>query len=239
MICIDLVEAISAYVDGEATEEERVRIERHAGSCQACAAWLESFRALKHAVARLEGRTVPTEAVKARVEALRFRPAPFRERLSRKAAAAALVGATLAVVVVGVWHHKGAERPLAEALIADHLRSGPDLVPAEVASGDPAEVLRFFEAKVPFKPVVPALGSAKLIGGRLCKIEGRKVELLFYELRDRKFSLYVSDRPARMEACYSRDEYGVCAQRRGRFFLILVGRAPRHELRQLLNEASL
>ncbi len=238
MTCLDLLEAISAYIDGEATREERLAVERHVASCAECAARLGSFRALKHAVARLEGRTVPPEALKARVEALRFGPVRLGARFGRMMAAAGLVAATL-VVLLAVWRHEGARPPLPRQLIADHLRSGPDLVPAEVASADPDEVLRFFEAKVPFDPVVPPLGAAKLIGGRLCKIEGRKVELLFYELGDRRFSLYVSDRPAGMRACHRSGEYAVCAKRRGRLLLMLVGRATEHELRALLNEATL
>jgi len=133
----------------------------------------------------------------------------------------------------------GAERPLLEELVADHLRSAPEVMPAEVASADPTEVRRFFRDKIPFEPVVPRLAAAQLIGGRVCKIEGRKVQLLFYELGERRLSLYISDRPAARRECYSDGEHGVCVERRGRLSLMLVGRAPERQLRALLDEAVL
>lgn len=239
MNCSDLVETVSAYLDGEATEEERVGVERHLTACAECAKRLESFRALKHAVARLEGRAAPPEGVQARVEALRFRPASLRERVGLSGAVAALAAAALAAFVVSGWRQSGVERPLSEELIADHRRSAPDVMPAEVVSADPAEVRRFFEAKVPFEPVVPTLGAAKLIGGRVCKIEGRKVQRLFYEINERMLSLYISDRPTKMEKCHKDGEHCVCGERRGRLSLMLVGRASEHELRELLNGAVL
>jgi anti-sigma factor RsiW len=79
----------------------------------------------------------------------------------------------------------------------------------------------------------------RLVGGRVCKIKGRKVELLFYELGEQRLSLYISDQPTGVEACHSDGEHSVCGRRSGHLSLMLVGRAPGHELRTLLDEVSL
>jgi RNA polymerase sigma-70 factor (ECF subfamily) len=240
MTCPTRSETISAYLDGETTGEERHFLERHVATCTACADRLASFRALKHAVARLEGRGSPPEAIQARIDALRFHQPSGWRRLEQHGVGigvAALLLVTLAAALV--WRPRGRDRPLLEELIADHLRSAPDVLPAEVASADRVEVRRFFQSKVPFGPVVPTLGSARLLGGRLCKLQGRNVQLLFYELAGRKLSLYVSDRPASAETCHKDGEHCVCGQRRGNLSLMLVGRATEQELRELLSGAVL
>jgi anti-sigma factor RsiW len=238
--CRQYAEAISAYLDGETAAEEHAGLQRHVASCTECSEHLEGFRALKHAVARLEGRSSPPEPVQARIEALRFRLRPRGRWLRRFGLAAAVGAAALAVATLGRdWLRIRPHASLPEELIADHLRYVPEAMPAEVASGDADEVRRFFVGRVPFEPVVPRLGAARLIGGRVCKIEGHKVQLLFYEIVGRKLSLYVSDREAKMEACHSGGEHCVCGKRLGALSLMLVGRAPERELRELLNEAVL
>ena len=238
MSCAELTEAISAHLDAELTGSEAAAVEAHLTSCGDCRKRHDGFRALKHAVARLHGRVEPPEAVHARVEALRFRRAPAWGRFAFAGSAAAAV--LLATLVVGrLWTVVEEEDPLPSELIADHLRSAPDVMPAEISSADRGEVARFFRAKVPFEPVVPRLGSAQLIGGRVCKIQGRKVQLLFYELGERKLSLYVSDRPTSMEKCHEDGGHCVCGKQLAGLSLMLVGRGPESEMRQLLDEAVL
>jgi len=237
MNCGQYIEHISATLDGEATPEERASVERHTAECDDCRRALEGQRALKHAVSRLEGRASPPEAVHARIEALRFR-LPRKRRWQRRAAYAALVVAAMALALLaGRSLLNGKPRSLPDELIADHLKYGPEDMPAEVASDDQSEVRRFFEDKVDFEPVVPRLEGSRLIGGRACRIEGRMVQLLFYERGRQKLSLYVTESSMILDGCQGRDGHHVCGHERGRLSLRLVGDAPDTELQALLDSA--
>lgn len=241
MTCRELHDLISAYVDGEASSAERARVETHVASCGSCGERLASYRALRHAVARLEGSERPPEAVLARVEALRFRLKTPRGGFLRVAAWTGAVAASLVVAFLAgrAWFGGSEPESLAEELIADHMKYVPEAMAAQVTSSEPEHVRRFFEGKVPFEPVVPSLEGASLIGGRLCRIRGYYEQLLFYERGGRKVSLYVSDRPGTGLECDASSGYRVCTQRRDGVSLMIVGDASEPELRSLLASARL
>ena len=44
LTCIELVRAITAYLDGEVDEKQRARIDRHLEVCAGCRAALEQFQ---------------------------------------------------------------------------------------------------------------------------------------------------------------------------------------------------
>jgi anti-sigma factor RsiW len=241
MSCSDLHEVISAYADGEATPEERAALEQHMTSCASCRDRAASVRGLKHGISRLEARARPPEAVLVRVERLRFGHERPRPRVLRSTlwGGAALAGILLAFTAGRAWFGGNDAVSLTEELIADHLKYVPEAIPAEVSSSEPDDVRRFFEGKVPFEPVVPSLDGASLIGGRLCRIRGYYEQLLFYEREGRKLSLYVSNRPDTAPGCEGRGGYHVCGHRRDGLSLMLVGDAPKGELRTLLDGARL
>ncbi|MFQ5664863.1 MAG: hypothetical protein ACE5I7_00375 [Candidatus Binatia bacterium] len=195
------------------------------------------MRALKHALARLPSCEESPGAVRAHVEALRFGQRPRRppRTVALGAAAAALLG--LAIVTVVVHRSERAAR-LADDLVADHLHSVPDVRPAEIASSDRAEVARFFAHHVPFPAVVPAMPGATLLGGRLCRIESRRVELLFYRREGRTLSLFVTDRPVASDQCWTARAHHVCSWSNARVTMLLVGKLPQDELRRLLHESA-
>lgn len=239
MSCVKYIELISATLDGEATDAERAELQEHVAACSECQERLDGQRVLKHAVARLSGRASPPEAVHARIEALRFR-LPRRRRWLRRVGYASLVAAGLAMaLLVGRGLPDGKQASLPDELIADHLKYVPEDMPAEVASQDPLEVRRFFQGKVGFDPVVPALDGSRLIGGRLCRIEGKTVQLLFYERGGQKLSLYVSEGSAGVVGCHGRGGPRVCGHRSENLSLMLVGDAPETELRALLSSAAM
>ncbi len=238
MSCADWAEILSAMIDGEATSEERGRVDGHVASCTECAARMASLRALKHVVGRLEGRTRPPEPIVARVSSLRFHLTPrARHWRTLGLGAASAAAATIAVLLVARMDpgSTSASR-LAAHLVADHLRYRPDVMPAEIASTDAGAVRSFFHGKVPFDPVVPKFRHAALLGGRLCKIEGRKVQLLFYERGSESFSLYISDGPIGMTGCRTSGAHSVCVARRGPLSFTLVGDVSQDVLVTLLDQ---
>lgn len=229
---------LSPYLDAALPPAENVKVEAHLATCPACRAQLATLRALKHAISHLPSSEEPTGAVRARVDALRLGQRarrPWRAVGLSMAAAGVLVAlSTLMLRRVG-----DPVARLADDLVADHLHSVPEVRPAEIASSDPAELTRFFSGHVPFSAVVPKLPGATLLGGRLCKIEERRVELLFYKREQRTLSLFISDRPGTSAGCRESRGHHVCSRSQGNLTMLLVGELPADELSRLLNESAL
>ncbi len=239
MQCHELTERLSPYLDETASlAAERPAIEAHLGECVPCSQRLESLRALKHAIARLPSREEPPGAVRAHVEALQLGKAPHGRHRTRLLMAAAAAAAVLVITGLAMRRdHRTAG--LADDLVADHLSSVPEVRPAEIASSDRDAILRFFAEHVPFAAVVPNVPGAELLGARLCRIEGRRVELLFYRRENRTLSLFVSDSPVATGGCREARGLHVCSRPVGGLALLLVGELPADELRRLLNESAL
>jgi anti-sigma factor RsiW len=51
--CIELVEEISAYIDGQVDDAERARIDHHLEGCLGCQAAVDQFRTVKRVTGRL------------------------------------------------------------------------------------------------------------------------------------------------------------------------------------------
>lgn len=239
MTCQQTAELLSSYVDGELVPADRAEIDVHLAECTSCLAQVESARCLKHAVARLAGSEAPPDAVRARIGALRFRnPTPsYRWRLLALTAAVGL----LTFAVYAIRRHQSPAPLLGEELVSDYLHSLPEVRPPEVASDDPSEVIRFFSGKTPFAPVVPTVPAAQLVGGRLCSIAGRRVELLFYvhDESRRSVALFVSDHSIGEAGCREYRGYPVCSRRFGALTVLAVGEVPGHILEQILREVTL
>jgi anti-sigma factor RsiW len=238
MTCEEMREQVSAWVDGELPHDLSATVDDHLASCVSCRSRARSMRALKHAIAQLPSREEPPGAVRARVEALRFPSG--RARAVRVVAWLAAIAAGIAIAVAAVHLRSGMPtHDLAEELVADHLRSVPDVMPAEVASQNPDDVRRFFDERVSFRPLAPVLPGARLMGGRLCRINGARSQLLFYQLRGRTLSLFISRTPLGTEQCEMARGNAVCGRTMGDLALTLVGDLPADTLRQLLAGAAL
>lgn len=240
MTCAHITDQLSAWVDGELATEAAHAVDTHLATCATCQARAHAMRALKHAIARLPSREPPPGAVQARLEALRFQHPRGRAHV-----AAWVMGAAAAVVMgAGALYVRGVARPpsraFLEELVADHLRSVPESLPAEVASDSRVVVSRFFLDHVPFQPLAPLMPEARLLGGRLCRINGERSQLLFYTAEGQTLSLFIS-RAGSFEAarCDAVHEYHVCLRRAGDLRLTLVGALPADTLRRLLSTAVL
>lgn len=236
MDCMTSRSLLSAYLDGALADNERSRLGEHAAVCASCRARLESLRAIKHAVARLPDREEPPRAVRVHIEALRF--GQPKRGAWRAAALAAVAALALVVVAASLMRGRNGAARLADDLVVDHLHSVPEVKAAEIASSDRAEAARFFANHVPFNAVVPNLPGTELLGGRLCQLRGRRVELLFYRRENRTLSLFIADRPVADPGCWAARGHHVCSRSRADLTLLLVGELPADELRRLLDEST-
>ncbi len=222
---------LSPYLDATLAPRERAAVDAHLTTCASCRTRLQALRALKHSIARLPSREEPPGAVRAHIDALRL-GVPSARRPRRAVAVAALAVAAGAVFVL--LQPSDPTARLADDLVADHLHSVPEVRPAEIATSDAAAIERFFGDHLAFHPVVPDLPAATLLGARLCQIEGRRVELLFYRQQNRTLSLFVSDRPVARDDCWAARGHHVCSRSKDGLTLLLVGQLPADELRRLL-----
>ena len=238
--CGERLESLSAVLDGALAATERERTEAHVAACAECDGRLASLRALKHAVARLPSREEPPGSVRAHVEALALRGrGGFRLAVSLPVLlAAGLAAGTWALLTVGRAPTEPAPQ-LADELAADHLHSVPEAMPAEVVTEDPETAIRFFSDRVPFAPVAPRLEGAHLIGGRLCRVQGRRVQLLFYRVDTGvTLSLFVSDQDLGSGGCREARGLHVCGRRARGLTLLAVASSPPEEVRRLLESAA-
>ncbi|MGH9161032.1 MAG: anti-sigma factor family protein [Vicinamibacteraceae bacterium] len=240
------VERLSAYLDGALPEAEREAVETHLTACAACRARLQTLRAVKHALARLPSCEEPPGAVRAHVEGLRFPQAARKHRRRFFGLLAAAVPLMAAAAVLYVMSPvTPVPHELTNELVVDHLKSVPEVRPAEVASQDPHEVIQFFAGHVPFRPIAPVLPGARLVGGRLCSIAGERGQLLFYRANaeagstEQTLSLFVSGAPFETQGCRATRGHHVCGRTVGRLKLVLVGKLPEARLSRLLEKAAL
>ncbi len=241
MNCEQTNELLSPYVDEELAPSERSEINAHLVGCASCLEHVASVRSLKHAIARLESRDEPPGAVRARVEALRFKSTGFWETSYRRRLLAIAVGVGLLAAALFVIRRQNPALPFGEELVSDYLQSLPEVRPAEVASSDPREVVRFFSGKTPFEPVVPAVPASQLVGGRLCNVAGRRVELLFYTHGESRQSvaLFVCDHAVGDAGCREYRGHPVCSRRFGNLTILAIGEVPGDTLEKILREATL
>jgi anti-sigma factor RsiW len=240
MSCGDWLERISEAVDGTLPEADREVFEGHLAGCPECRGRLLSMRAVKHAVARLPSRETPPGAVRARIKSLPLQVGGQRRIVGLGWAVTVLVLLSAAWAALLLRHREALpSADLAQALVDDHLRSVPEAMPAEVTTSDPQQAARFFVGRVPFPPAAARLPGSRLIGGRLCKLDGKRVELLFYGSGGRTFSLYAFGDELDVTGCREAHGHWVCGRRLGDLTLLLVGKASGDELRRLLDEATL
>ena len=62
MVCQELVEVVTEYLEGALPRRERRRFERHLKGCPFCTLYLEQIREVIRTLGRLTEETIPPEA---------------------------------------------------------------------------------------------------------------------------------------------------------------------------------
>jgi anti-sigma factor RsiW len=82
-------------------------------------------------------------------------------------------------------------KSLVSLLAEDHITNIPEA--AQILSSEPVNIEGWFRGKIDFVVKIPELPGAKLLGGRLCRINNNRIALLFYEKDRKPISLFVMD----------------------------------------------
>lgn len=208
---------VTGYVDGVLPETERLELQGHLTSCAACpdqVAFEQELRGRLKGLATPEPRAGFEEDVRRRLRRARAKRLPWTLPLA----------ASLAFLVL--WG-RGAAPFVAWELARDHAHCfGFPKLPAEVWSGDPAQVSAWLESRGARLPLIPAsAGGLELIGARFCPLVDRSVAHVYYVAEDRRLSLYVVPGTVRHGGSYAttRDSRVVRLLRVGGVNVGLVG----------------
>lgn len=185
------------------TQAEVVEARAHVGRCAACQGFFAAEERLKvflrSRAPRDQASAVLRERVLTQIAQERERSAKVShwfERVRRRGVALAVVGvlATTALLA-GLWltQRRAPVTPqqLASILIADHAGSLPGVT--EITSSDREVVQTWFRERVGFSFHLPPTSDPRLIGGRLCHLQGQRAALIFYQHPQSIVSLFILD----------------------------------------------
>src|SRR5437867_2802917 len=201
MVCQEVMDRLSPYLDDELDPVASREVSRHLESCPSCAAALDRQRALSESLRRdleyhrapdlLRARVMRDARAAVRREGARSRPtaAPWRW-LSVAAAAIAVAGGTWLLTTLPLDRANDA---LAREVVAGHVRSLMADHLTDVASTDQHTVKPWFSGKLGFSPPVADFSAEgyHLVGGRMDYLQGRSVAALVYEHRKHVINVFV------------------------------------------------
>jgi len=174
----------------ELVTQERFDAKSHVNECRECREFVDGERAfgsmLRNAVRK---EAVPDE-LKARILGKKQPERIFSYKAMY--AAVAIAASVLIVAVGGIMFKGGIDQPLlAGKFVEDHVKFLP-ASGAQIVSSAPDEIRAWFRGKVDF-PVAPPEIHASLKGGRLCRLDKKRLALLFYEHEGSQISLFITD----------------------------------------------
>jgi anti-sigma factor RsiW len=224
-----------------------IEAQEHLAGCVACQRFAREMRALGDVVREAAPREQAPAEVRGRLFAAVARArAGLQPTPRRRARAPWLAAAVLLVALAGALTANHLRRDghvdLISAIAEDHARALGD---THIASADAAEVTRWLERRVHFAMHVPALPGARLLGARLCVMDGRRGAVVEYGVNGVAVSYFVvpfavpeegappaDAGPARFDRA-TRAGYAVVSWREPGLLHAMVGNLPESQLTTL------
>jgi mycothiol system anti-sigma-R factor len=208
MSCILVRDDFDSFLDGELDPPRRADVQAHLEICADCAARLRGERQVRERIASLVAdETAPADLrdrIRERVRqavkpSTRLPSVALVESGSRVWGWRPAYGLALAAVVAAlaiVWTlspRGGVDSAVAAGLAADHMHHhGPSEREGMFQTADPATLDRWFEQRIAMAiNIPPPPAGARLIGGQVCLVDGRRVAHAVYDLNGVTVSYFV------------------------------------------------
>ncbi len=203
--CPDQELLLHALVDDELDAGNALALEAHVAGCAACAAELAEIREVKARLAAQPLGYAAPASLHARLDAaLAEATAPPRRRrfVAETWAAAGAIGALAASLALFMLMPPG--QSLEGQLVDAQARSLEAQHLVDVETSDRHTVKPWFNGKIDFAPPVVDLAPQgyPLVGGRLDRVDGRRVAALVFHRRAHTINLFIwpGDAPAEARA---------------------------------------
>jgi Predicted transmembrane transcriptional regulator (anti-sigma factor) len=232
-------ELLSAEADGALSDSETRGLRSHVSDCEHCQALLSEIHLLKNEVRRVASTNQGDRADRdGLAEAVRRR----RSRRSARRRWLGLAGASAAALIaVAVGFPVIRQRQALAEMIGDHVDITVRREEAfDIVGNDPQELARSFVGRINFALRIPRLSEGRLVGARLCNIQGRGIPLASYELHGRRVSVFIAAgrAPERETQCEEGVKgYTVCQRSVRGVEYLLVSDYPAPEARNILGGA--
>src|SRR5712671_2111949 len=203
MLCEDVLERLSAFLDDELDPLRSREIQQHLGGCPGCTRALDQMKALAGRLREEAPYYRAPDSLRARVSRAAWSDASRGRVPGRRLGLAARgwLGAAAAVLVVigGTWivtslrQGRAGFGSIEREVVSSHIRSLMASHLTDVASTDQHTVKPWFNGKLDFSPPVSDLSTSgyPLIGGRLDYLHGRPVAALVYQRRKHWINMFV------------------------------------------------
>jgi mycothiol system anti-sigma-R factor len=194
MLCDDVLERLSAFLDDELDPLESREIQQHLDGCPSCTDALGRMKDLSGRLREEAPYYRAPDSLRARVSQAAWSEASRGRVAGRRLGSASRgwLGAAAAVMVVvgATWVVTSIQRQegfgsIEREVVSSHIRSLMASHLTDVASTDQHTVKPWFNGKLDFSPPVSDLSTSgyPLIGGRLDYLRGRPVAALVYQRR--------------------------------------------------------
>jgi len=246
MNCRDVESVVGPYLDDELVDAERLTVEHHLGTCDACRRHFEAQRhnlSLIRAAAR-EAQPPAPESLRNRLHtALHHEQALVTRRRWATASAAAAGLAVVSLLSVQQW--RSYERKLFDDdAVLRHARH----FPLEIRQPSPQALETWFQGKLDHRVSVPQLPNATATGARILNVRERQAAYIRYDVPRRngnqggQVGLFViGDKPHDVDVgplpdaeVANSNGYNVVSWRDGDIVYQLVGDLDEADIRSLL-----
>lgn len=218
LACDEVADLISAYVDGELSEEDSAAVANHIASCPGCTRIAEDTGSLIERVRNDAAFEAPPELSERIRQALppagslgSFSTARMKQlRLLGSHMLAAGAGAFAIVLWQTGWpgaDPAGGTEALAGNFVSAHVRKMFDSELRNVESSDPHKVRPWFAGKLPFSPPVVELDNAgfPLIGAYVDYVDGQPAAAVRYRRREHAITVFIRPVAAETGALWNGD----------------------------------